>query len=44
MLRAGELRPRVGARFPLDQVAAAHEAQESGRVVGNIVIDIAHVH
>ncbi len=43
MLRAGALRPRVGARFALDDVAAAHEAQESGRTVGNIVIDIANV-
>jgi NADPH2:quinone reductase len=43
MLRAGALQPRVGARFALDDVAAAHEAQESGRVVGNIVVDIANM-
>jgi NADPH2:quinone reductase len=43
MLAEGALRPAVGARYPLDAVAAAHEAQESGRVVGNIVIDIATV-
>jgi NADPH2:quinone reductase len=43
MLDAGALRPRVGARFTLDDVAAAHEAQESGRVLGNIVIDIANL-
>ncbi len=31
----------IGARFPLEQIAAAHEAQESGRVIGNIILDIA---
>lgn len=44
MLREGALRPVVGARFPLDAVADAHEAQESGAVTGTIVIDIAAVH
>lgn len=43
ILAAGALRPAVGARYPLDAVVAAHEAQESGRVVGNIVIDVATV-
>lgn len=41
MLAAKALAPAVGERFPLDAVVAAHEAQESGRAVGNIVIDIA---
>jgi NADPH:quinone reductase-like Zn-dependent oxidoreductase len=44
MLAAGALAPAIGARFPLDDVVSAHEAQESNRVVGNIVIDVATVH
>jgi NADPH:quinone reductase-like Zn-dependent oxidoreductase len=28
----------IGARFPLAQTAQAHEAQEGGRVIGNIVV------
>ncbi len=31
----------VAARFPLDEIAAAHEAVESGGVMGNVVLDIA---
>lgn len=41
MLTTGALRPRIGQTFALDQVVPAHEALERGRVVGNIVIDIA---
>jgi len=41
MLAEGALSPAVGPRFRLDDVVAAHEAQESGRAVGNIVIDVA---
>ncbi len=41
MLSAGFLQHNIGARFTLDQAAAAHEAQEAGTVVGNIVIDVA---
>ncbi|HEU5323630.1 MAG TPA: zinc-binding dehydrogenase, partial [Methylomirabilota bacterium] len=32
---------RIGARFPLERVVEAHQAQESGRVTGNIVVDVA---
>jgi NADPH2:quinone reductase len=39
-LEAGQYRTHVGARFPLEQLAAAHEAQDSGQVVGKILIDI----
>jgi NADPH2:quinone reductase len=35
------LKHNVGRRFPLSELVAAHELQESGTVVGNIVIDIA---
>lgn len=39
-IEAGALRPFIGRRFPLSEVAAAHEAQDSGEVVGNIVIEV----
>jgi len=40
LLKENRLKHSVGARFKLDDLVAAHEAQESGRVVGNIVIEI----
>ncbi len=40
LLEAGRLRHTVGARFGLADTAAAHEAVESGRVLGNTVIDV----
>ena len=36
----GRLIHQIGARFPLSAIVAAHEAQESGKVIGNIVIDV----
>ena len=39
-LEAGQYRTQVGARFRLDQLADAHEAQDSGKVVGKILIDV----
>jgi NADPH2:quinone reductase len=39
-LFAGRLRHVIGARFPLDDIAAAHEAVEGGKVIGNVVLDI----
>ena len=41
LLAEGRLQHNVAARFPLADIAAAHEAQESGRVTGNIVIEVA---
>jgi NADPH2:quinone reductase len=41
MLEAGGLTHTIGARFSLDQIAAAHEAVEAGKFLGNVVIDIA---
>jgi NADPH2:quinone reductase len=35
----GELRHNVAAHFPLAQIADAHELVESGRAMGNVVID-----
>lgn len=39
-LEAGQYRTHVGARFPLEKTAEAHEAQDSGEVVGKILIDV----
>jgi NADPH:quinone reductase len=41
LLASGRLQHNIGARFPLADIAAAHEAQESGRITGNIVIQVA---
>ncbi len=40
MAGAGRLDHTIGARFPLDRIADAHEAVEAGRTLGNIVIDL----
>ncbi len=39
-LKKGLLRPRVGARFPLEGIAEAHEAVEGGRAGGRVVVDV----
>ncbi len=39
MLEAGTLRHTIGARYPLDDIAAAHEAVEAGRILGNVIIE-----
>ncbi|HEY8693045.1 MAG TPA: NADPH:quinone reductase [Chloroflexota bacterium] len=39
-LEASALRPRIGLRFPLSEAADAHEAQESGRAIGNILVNV----
>ncbi len=41
LVEAGRLLHVIGARFPLERIVEAHQAQESGKVVGNIVVDIA---
>ena len=40
LLEAGALKHSIGAAFRLDDIAAAHEAVESGRVVGNVVLEL----
>ncbi|TMH73829.1 MAG: NADPH:quinone reductase [Betaproteobacteria bacterium] len=40
LLEAGHLAHTIGARFPLDQIASAHEAVEAG-AFGNVVIELA---
>ena len=41
LLEKGALSHTIGARFPLADIAAAHEAVEAGRVLGNVVLDVA---
>lgn len=41
LLQTGALRHSVALRLPLSDIAAAHEAVESGKVTGNVVLDIA---
>jgi NADPH2:quinone reductase len=40
LLEAGHLAHTIGARFPLEDIVAAHEAVEEGRVLGNTVIEL----
>ncbi|MBC7454686.1 MAG: NADPH:quinone reductase [Massilia sp.] len=40
LLAQGRLAHTIGARFALDDIAAAHEAVEGGKVIGNVVIDL----
>jgi NADPH:quinone reductase len=40
LLQRGKLRPRIAARFPLAEAAAAHELLETGRAIGNIVVTL----
>jgi NADPH2:quinone reductase len=41
LLAAGRLLHTIGARFALDDIAAAHEAVEGGKLVGNVIVDLA---
>ncbi|ARP79378.1 NADPH:quinone oxidoreductase [Bordetella genomosp. 8] len=38
LLRGNELSHLVAPAYPLDDIAGAHEAVESGRIVGNVVV------
>jgi NADPH:quinone reductase len=38
LLEQNKLTHNVGATFPFDEIVAAHEAQESGKITGNIVL------
>ena len=41
LVETGRLIHTIGARFPLDKIVEAHQAQESGGVTGNIVVEVA---
>jgi NADPH2:quinone reductase len=41
LVEAGRLMHVIGARFPLERIVQAHEAQENGTVTGNIVVEVA---
>jgi NADPH:quinone reductase len=38
--RAGLLKHAVAARLPLNEIVSAHEAVESGTLIGNVVLDL----
>lgn len=40
LLEEGRLSHTIGARFPLFEIAAAHEAVEAGRIIGNVVLEL----
>jgi NADPH2:quinone reductase len=40
-LQAGKLKHHIGARFPLDRIIEAHEALESGRNIGKVIVEVA---
>ncbi|PNY79529.1 NADP-dependent oxidoreductase [Deinococcus koreensis] len=40
LVEAGRLRPHVSQTYPLEEVAEAHRALETGRTVGKIVLDV----
>lgn len=40
LLADGRLSHTIGGRFSLDQIAAAHEAVEGGKVIGNVVLEL----
>jgi NADPH:quinone reductase len=39
-LAAGALKHNIAQHFSLDEVAAAHEAQDSGKMIGKAIIEI----
>lgn len=41
LIETGGLKHQIGLRLPLDRVVEAHEAMESGRTVGKILLDVA---
>ena len=41
MMRSGQLIHTVGGRWRLDEIAAAHEAVEEGKLIGNAVVRVA---
>jgi NADPH2:quinone reductase len=40
LLQENLLRHNIAARLPLAQIAAAHDLVESGRAIGNVVLEV----
>ncbi|MDQ0141258.1 NADPH:quinone reductase [Cupriavidus necator] len=40
LMEDGRLTHAIGARFPLQAIAQAHEAVEGGKLIGNVILDI----
>jgi NADPH2:quinone reductase len=40
LLERGTLRHAIAARFPLENIVEAHEATESGKLMGHVVVDV----
>ena len=40
LARQGKLRAAIARHLPLSRIAEAHEAVESGRIIGNVVVEI----
>jgi NADPH:quinone reductase len=41
MIQEGRLKHQVAQRFPLERIADAHEAMESGTTIGKLLVDVA---
>lgn len=41
MLEGGKLHHTIAQRFPLERIVEAHEATESGKLMGHVVVDVA---
>ena len=39
-LAMGQLKTRIAATFPLARIAEAHQAVESGKAIGNVVVTL----